>query len=361
MTATYRIGVIPGDGIGPEVTTQALKVLNIVTELYGFHCDLASYPWSGRHYLETGELMPESVLDEYRELDALFLGALGDPRVERGLVERSVIITLRMGLDLYINLRPIVLYAEHLTPLKGVLPSDLDMVVVRENTEDVYVGMGGTLRAGTQHETAVAEMIFTRRGVERAIRYAYELARSRNKQRKLTLVDKSNAIRPQEIWRRALASIAPDYPDVTADAIYVDAAAAYMIDSPGRFDVIVTTNLFGDILTDLGAALQGGMGAAASGNIHPGKVSMFEPIHGSAPDIAGRGVANPVAAILALSMMLDYLGQGDAARAIERTVGELLVSKRIPRLDSRGGISTEEMGNLIALEIKRSAAQTIHG
>lgn len=355
---TYRIGVVPGDGIGPEVVAQGLKVLQRAADIGGFAYDLVEYPWSSRLYLEHKQLMPEAVLDEYRLLDALYLGALGDPRVERGLIERSVLMTIRLGLDLYVNLRPITLYAEHLCPLKGIGPDDVDMLVVRENTEDAYVGLGGTFKRGTREETAVAEMLFTRAGVERAIRYAFERAAGPDRRGRLTLIDKSNAIRPQEIWRRALDAIAPEYPGVRAEAIYVDAAAMYMIENPGRFDVIVTTNLFGDILTDLGAAIQGGMGGAASGNIHPGRTSLFEPVHGSAPDIAGQGTASPVGAIAALAMMLDYLGAGRAAGLIQSAIRDLLVSRRIPSLSSTSGLTTEQVGDLVVAEIEHLAGMS---
>lgn len=355
MTQPYRIGIIAGDGIGPEVVAEGLRVLRLVSELHGFSYELIEYPWSSRLYLERGELMPASVLDEYRQLDALYLGALGDPRVERGLIERSVLMAIRLGLDLYINLRPIVLHAERLTPLKGIGPSDVDLVVVRENTEDAYVGLGGVLRQGSANEVAIAEMVFTRAGVERALRYGFELARTRNKKRKLTLVDKANAIRPQEIWRRALTDLAAEYPDVQTEAIYVDAAAMYLVQDPKRFDVIVTTNLFGDILTDLCAAIQGGLGSAASGNIHPGRVSLFEPIHGSAPDIAGKGIASPVGAIAALGMMLDYLGESDAAGSIENAIRRSLQSGLLPGFDATSGLGTREVGDIILGAIRRDA------
>jgi 3-isopropylmalate dehydrogenase len=353
--------VIPGDGIGPEVVRQGLKVLARTAEIAGFRYEAVEYPWSSALYLETGRLMTSADLDEMRTLDAIYLGALGDPRVERGLIERSVIMTLRLGLDLYVNLRPVVLYAEHLTPLKNVRPADVDMAVIRENTEDSYVGVGGTIKQGTPDEVAIAEMVYTRPGCERCIRYAFDLARARDKQRRVTLVDKSNAIRPQEIWRRAFSAVAAEYPDIETDAIYVDAAAMYLVDDPKRFDVIVTTNLFGDILTDLGASIQGGMGSAASGNIHPGRVSMFEPVHGSAPDIAGQNRASPVGAILALSMMLDYLGERDASGWIETAVRDLLTSHRIPTLDARSGLSTDETGDLIAAELEARAAVAVSG
>lgn len=350
---SYRIAVIPGDGIGPEVVTQGLRVLKELAGPCGFVARPEILPWSSQFYLDTGRLMTEVPLDELRGYDAIYLGALGDPRVERGLVERSVIMTLRLGLDLYINLRPVVLYAETLTPLKAVSPSDVDMVVIRENTEDAYVGIGGAIRPGTEHEIAVAEMIYTYAGVERAVRYAFGLARRRGKERRVTLVDKSNAIRAQEIWRRVFARVAEEYPDVETDAMYVDAAAMFMVSDPARFDVMVTTNLFGDILTDLGAVISGGMGGAASGNIHPGQVSMFEPIHGSAPDIAGTGTANPVGAIAALGMMLDHLGERKAAEVVDGAVRDLLASGKVPSLDARSGLTTEEIGGLVAGEVER--------
>lgn len=356
---TYRIGVIPGDGIGPEVVAKGLKVLKTTSRACKFDYEVVEYPWSSQYFLDTGSLMPESILSEYRDLDALFLGALGDPRVERGLVERSVIMAIRLGLDLYINLRPIVLYAERLSPLKNVHPADVDMVVVRENTEDAYVGIGGILREGTPHEVAIAEMIYTRRGVERTVRYAFDLARSRSRRQKVTLVDKSNAIRAQDIWRRTFAEVAEEYPDIETDAIYVDAAAMFMISDPKRFDVVVTTNLFGDIITDLGAVIQGGMGSAASGNIHPGQVSMFEPIHGSAPDIASRNIASPVGAIAALGMMLEYLGEKHAATLVESSIRDLLVDGRIPSLDSQSGLSTEAVGEIVASEIEHRAGNLV--
>jgi 3-isopropylmalate dehydrogenase len=351
---SYRVGVIPGDGIGPEVIQEGLKVLNAVSQRFGFTCEIVEYPWNSALFLRSGELMPEAVLDEYRTLDALYLGALGDPRVEPGLVERSVIMTIRLGLDLYINLRPIILYAEHLCPLKEVKIGDVDMVVVRENTEDAYVGLGGIFKKGTPDETAIAEMIYTRRGVERCVRYAFQAAQQRPR-RRLTLVDKSNAIRPQDIWRRTLAEVATEYPEVSADAIYVDAAAMYMVAQPARFDVMVTTNLFGDILTDLGAVLQGGMGSAASGNIHPGQVSMFEPIHGSAPDIAGQNAASPIGAIAALAMLLENVGEAEAAATIQTAIRNLLTSRRVPGLDARTGLTTADVGNLVVTELELPA------
>ncbi len=348
----YKIAVIGGDGIGPEVTREALKVLERASEIYGFQYKTTEYPFCSEHYLKTGELVPESVYSEYKEHDAIYLGAIGDPRVEVGLVERAVIAGIRFKLDLYINLRPIKLYSESLCPLKGKKLDDIDMVVVRENTEDVYTGLGGIMKKDTLDEVAIANMVFTRKGCERAVRYAFELARERKKDNKVTLVDKANAIRAQDIWTRTMADVGKEYPDITHDHAYIDAACMWMIKNPEWFDVVVTTNLFGDIFTDLGAMVQGGMGIAASGNIHPGQVSMFEPIHGSAPKYKDQNVACPIAAVMAAQMMLDYLGEKPAAAAVENAVGSLLRSGRIKSLDAKSGISTTEMGDMVVAELR---------
>ena len=343
----YRIGVIPGDGVGPEVISEALTVLATVGQREGFTYDTVEYPWSCAYYADTGEVMPESSLEEYRQLDAILFGAVGDPRVKGGVPERAIIFTLRFGLDLYVNLRPITLLDSRLTPLKNKTVDDIDLVVVRENTEDAYTAIGGQMRRGQPGEIAIAEMIFTRMGVERVMRYAFDLARSRNKKKHVTVVDKSNAIGAMDIWRRVQAEVSEEYPDIGTSAIYVDAACLYMVERPEMFDVIVTSNLFGDIITDLGAAIQGGMGAAASGNIHPGRTSMFEPIHGSAPDIAGQGIASPVASILATGMLLDHLGETAAAARIEGAVRQAVVSGQIKSLDAKSGLSTKEQGRII--------------
>lgn len=348
----YRIAVFPGDGIGPEVVREGLRVLAKAASLEAFTCTLKHYPYGGQHYLDTGELLPPSVVEECRAMDAIYLGAIGDPRLEPGLVERSVIFSLRFGLDLYVNLRPIVLLADHLCPIKGKTTADVDLVVVRENTECVYAGLGGILKKDTPHEVAVAEMIYTRDGVERCVRYAFELARKRGKKRKVTLVDKANAVIAHNLWRRVFARVGEEYPDITKDYAYIDAACMWMVKNPEWFDVIVTPNLFGDIITDLGAIIQGGMGIAASGNIHPGRVSMFEPIHGSAPKYAGRNVANPLAAIAAVGMMLDYLGEGAAACRVEGAIRNLLVSGRIPSLEA-GILPTTKIGDLVVEEMER--------
>lgn len=344
---SYDIAVIPGDGIGPEVVREALKVLDVVSRRAGFAPRLHHYPHGSEHYLKTGELFPDATLAEMRGMKAVLLGAIGDPRVERGLVERAVIGGLRWTLDMYINLRPIRLYAEHLCPLRDKRPEDLDLVVVRENTEDLYVGMGGFFKQGTPDEVAIGEMIVTRKGCERAIRYAFEVAKRRPR-RHLHLVDKANAIRAHDLWRRTFAEVAVEYPEVTTETAYIDAACMWLVKNPEWFDVVVTTNVFGDIMTDLGAMLQGGLGIAASGNIHPGQVSMFEPIHGSAPKYAGKNVANPLAAIAAMQMMLDFLGESTAAAAVEEAIRRAVVERHLPSLGADSGLSTRAIGDLLA-------------
>ncbi|MCX6059743.1 MAG: 3-isopropylmalate dehydrogenase [Chloroflexi bacterium] len=359
---TYNIGILGGDGIGPDVVEEGLKVLHTVMKDGDFDCNFIEYPYSGAYYLKTKELVTDKVIDEWRTLDAVFLGAIGHPDVEVGLVERSVILGLRFGLDLYINLRPIKLYAEGLCPLKGKGPNDIDFTVVRENTEGEYSQIGGILKKGTPDEVATSTSIYTRVGVERAIRYGFELARSRSTDRnrpgRLTMVDKANAIRPQEIWTRTFAEVGKEYPDIKQDHAYVDAFTMLMIQKPEWYDVVVTTNLYGDIITDLGSMLQGGIGIAASANLHPGKTSMFEPIHGSAPDIAGQNIACPLGAIMAVSMMMNYLGEKVAAKCIEDSVAYLLASAQISSADARSGISTTQMGAMVVEQIhaKRSAA-----
>jgi 3-isopropylmalate dehydrogenase len=358
---SYTIGVIAGDGIGPDVIEEGLKILDATAALEGFSINKVHYPYSGEYYLKTKELVPESVIDEWRQLDAVLLGAIGHPDVEPGLVERSVILGLRFGLDLYINLRPIKLYAEHLCPIKGKSPKDIDFVVVRENTEGLYSQIGGHLKIKTADEVALVTGVYTWKGCERASRYAFELARERNQDRespqpKVTLVDKSNAVRPQDIWTRAFEEVSKDFPEVEKDHAYVDACCMWMIKNPEWFDVIVTTNLFGDIITDLGAMLQGGMGIAASGNIHPGQCSMFEPIHGSAPKHAGKNVASPLGAILAISMMLNFLGERAGSERIETAVTDLLRSGAIPSIDTRSGISTTKTGDMVMDQIKKASS-----
>ena len=349
---TYHIATIGGDGIGPEVTAEAVKVLKAVCDQEKIQIDFTDYPFGTDHYLATGELFPDDVREQIRTTkSAVLLGAIGDPRVEPGLVERPIIMGMRFGWDLYVNLRPVRLFAEHLCPIKNKTPEDIDMVVIRENTEDLYAGIGGILKKGTPDEVAIADMVFTRKGCERVIRYGFELARARGRKKKLTMVDKANAIRAMDIWTRTFAEVGAEYPDIEQDHAYIDAACMWMVKNPEWFDVVVVSNIFGDILTDLGAMVQGGLGIAASGNIHPGKISMFEPIHGSAPKYKGKNVANPLGAIAAGAMMLDYLGEKNAATRIENAMQRLLVSRKIPSLSADSGLKTSQIGDMVTEEV----------
>jgi 3-isopropylmalate dehydrogenase len=350
----YDIAIIGGDGIGPEVTREALKVLDAAADVFGFSTRRTEYPFGTDHYLKTQEIFPEAAFEELKGRRAILLGAIGDPRVPVGLIEYGIIAKMRFELDLYINLRPIKLYDESLCPLKDKGPEHIDMVIVRENTEDAYAGAHGFTHKGQSSEIATQTMVYSRAGTERAIRYAFDCARMRNKRKLVTLIDKANAVRAQDLWTRTFADVAKDYPDVKTDHAYIDAACMWMVKNPEWFDVAVTPNLFGDIITDLGAMIQGGMGIAASGNMHPGRVSLFEPIHGSAPKYAGKGLASPVAAILAASMMLDYLGEKQASAAVENTVAELLRSKRIKGVGT-GAHRTAEVGDMVASELRTVA------
>ncbi len=356
MAKRYRIAVLPGDGIGPEVTREALETLQLVGEIRGFTLELTRYPFGADHYLKTKETFPQSALEELRGQDAILLGAIGDPRLPVGMLERAIISGIRFGLDLYVNLRPIKLFAADLCPLKGKTPEHIDMMVVRENTEDVYAGIGGFLKKGTPDEVAVQEMIFTRKGVERVIRYAFDLARRRAKRRKLTLVDKANAVGAMDLWTRAFEEVGGEYPDIAREHAYIDAACMWMVKNPESFDTIVVSNMFGDILTDLGAAVQGGMGIAASGNIHPGKVSMFEPIHGSAPKHAGRNVVSPIGAILAAQMLLEYLGESEGAGLIEESVAELFATGKLRSAGTDSGVGTREQGEWVRASARKRAS-----
>ena len=349
------IAVLPGDGIGDEVVREGLKVLETVATVTGFQYKLEQYPYGAEHFLKTGETFPDSALRAMKDHDAILLGAIGDPRVETGKLERAIIMGVRFGLDLYVNLRPIKLYAEHLCPLKGVKPAQIDMVIARENTEGAYVGLGGIMKKDTSNEVAVCNMVWTRAGTERVIRYAFEVAQKRDKAKRVTLVDKANAIRPMDLWTRTFEQVASEYPGLSTDHAYIDAACMWMVKNPDWFDTVVTDNLFGDIITDLGAMLQGGLGIAASGNIHPGQVSMFEPIHGSAPKYKGQNKACPVATINAVLMMLDFLGERDGAQIVENAMASALRSKKIPSLRA-GAIPTNEAGDIIVEEIKSQTA-----
>jgi 3-isopropylmalate dehydrogenase len=350
----YKIAVIPGDGIGVEVVREGLKVLEVACKAEGVSYETVSFDIGGERYLRTGETLPESVLDELRRFDAIYFGAIGHPDVPPGVLERGILLKLRFALDLFVNLRPVKLYPGVETPLKGKTPEDIDFVVVRENTEDVYALEGTSFQPNTENEVAIQPAIYTRRGTERVIRYAFELAVRRAKERgkpaKVTLVDKANVMTVGHgLWRRVFGEVAKEYPDVETEALYVDAAAMEFVLHPERFQVVVTTNLFGDILTDLGAAIQGGIGIAPSGNIHPGKVSMFEPVHGSAPTIAGKGLACPLAAILTAALMMEHLGETKVAQRIEEAVTKALQTGKIRSLEAgKMGLSTQEVGDLVA-------------
>ena len=355
MARTHRIAVLGGDGIGPEVTREAVATLRLAAEIEGFSLDLRDYPFGAEHYLKTGETLPPSALGELRDFDAILVGAIGDPRIPVGLLERAIIAGIRFGLDLYVNLRPVKLFAEHLCPLKGKTPKDVDLVVVRENTEDVYVGIGGHFKKGTPDEVALQEMIFTRKGVERVLRYSFDLCRKSGRAKKLTMVDKANAVAAMDLWTRAFEEVGREYPDITRDHAYIDAACMWMVKNPESFDTVVVSNMFGDIFTDLGAAIQGGMGVAASGNIHPGRVSMFEPIHGSAPKHAGRNVASPIGAILAAQMLLDHVGEEGAAVRLGRAVEDLFASGALRSTGTDSGVTTQAQGELVRERMKSGA------
>jgi len=347
---TYRLGVIPGDGTGPEVVREGLKVLEAVSKKSGFSYTTIFYPFGGEHYLKTGETLPDSAIEEFKQLDALYLGAIGHPEVKPGILERGILLKLRFSLDQYINLRPVKLYPRVWTPLKDKGPEDIDFVVVRENTEGLYVGAGGVLHRGTPHEVATQESINTRRGVERCIRFAFEFTRKRNKNNKLTLCGKTNVLTYAfDLWERTFQEVAQEYPDIKTDYAHVDATTMWMIKNPEWFDVIVTDNMFGDIITDLGAMIQGGMGIAAGGNINPEGVSMFEPIGGSAPKYTGKNMINPLAAISALQMLLSHIGEEEAAQKVEEALIKALESGKIKSMSAgQMGLTTSEVGDLIA-------------
>ncbi|HET6486887.1 MAG TPA: 3-isopropylmalate dehydrogenase [Spirochaetia bacterium] len=343
-----RIAVIPGDGTGPEVVAEGVKVLKAAARTFKLTLDFTEFDWGGSRYLKTGETLPSGAVETLRGFDAIYLGAIGHPDVKPGILEQGILLKLRFELDQYINLRPVRLYPNVETPLANKGPADIDFLIVRENVEGLYVGSGGFLKKGTQDEVAIQEMIYTRRGVERCVRFAFDLTRKRGKRRKLTLCGKTNVLTfAQDLWFRTFQEVAREYPDITTDYAHVDATTMWMVKNPEWFDVIVTENMFGDIITDLGAMIQGGMGVAAGGNINPGGVSMFEPIGGSAPKYTGQNVINPIAAILAGSMMLDQLGHGDAAAAVERSVVKVIGT--MPSMAAgKMGHGTKEIGDLVA-------------
>ncbi len=339
---SIRIGFIPGDGIGPEVVAEARKVLKAT----GVSFDAVEFDLGAERYLSSGEILPDAVLDEIRNLDAVLLGAVGDPRVPPGVLERGLLLRLRFELDLYVNLRPVKLYPGVTSALAGAGPGDIDFVVVRENTEGLYAGAGGAHRVGTANEVATEESINTRAGVDRILEYAFDTAERRAK--RLTMVHKTNVLtHAGGLWARALDDMSENYPDVAVDYCHVDAACLYFVTQPQRFDVVVTDNLFGDILTDLGAAISGGLGIAAGANIFPARRGIFEPVHGSAPDLAKRGVANPIACILSAGMLLDHLGENFASRRVEEAVVQIL-GKIGSTIGPETAWGTTDIGDMVA-------------
>ena len=349
MGKSYRVAVVPGDGTGPEVIAEGLKVLNAASAKYGFKLDMFHYDLGGERYKRTGEVLSDETVEELRKFDAIYLGAIGHPDVKAGILEKGIILKLRFSLDQYINLRPLKLYAGVDTPLKDKRPEDIDFVVVRENSEGLYAGAGGFLKKGTPDEIATQESINTRKGVERCVRFAFEYCRKRYKARKLTLCGKTNVLTYAfDLWERTFYEVAKEYPDIKTEYAHVDATCMWMVKNPEWFDVIVTDNMFGDIITDLGAMIQGGMGIAAGGNINPQGVSMFEPIGGSAPKYTGLNVVNPLAAIMAGQMMLEILGEDNAAVAIEKAVMKVVAEKIKSMSAGQMGYSTSEVGSLVA-------------
>lgn len=345
----YDIAAIPGDGTGPEVVREGLKVLRAAAQRAGFECTVEEYDFGAARYLRTGETLPDSALVELADFDAILLGAIGHPQVPPGILEQGILLKLRFGLDLYINLRPVKLLPGVETPIKDKGPADIDFVVVRENTEGLYASSGGFLKKGTPDEIAIQESINTRKGVERCLRYAYEYASRPDRRGKLTLCGKTNVLTyAWDLWWRAFNEIGDtDYPYIRRDYAHVDAICMWFLKNPEWFDVIVTDNMFGDIITDLAAMIQGGLGVAAGGNIHPGKVSMFEPMGGSAPKYEGMNVINPLAAIAAVGMMLDYLGQQEAADRIEAGMIHA-IGKMKSLAAGQMGMTTSEVGDLVA-------------
>ena len=349
MGKEYKIAVMGGDGTGPEVVAEGIKVLKAAADKFDFTLQLTDFDYGGERYMRTGEVLPENAAEELKKHDAIFLGAIGHPEVKPGILEKGILLNLRFALDQYVNLRPVILYPNVETPLKDKGPEDIDFVVVRENTEGLYAGAGGVLKKGTPDEVAVQESINTRKGVERCIRFAFEYARKRNKKKCVTLCGKTNVLTfAFDLWERTFYEVAKEYPDIKTDYAHVDAICMWMVKNPDWFDVIVTDNMFGDIITDLGAMIQGGMGIAAGGNINPEGVSMFEPIGGSAPKYTGKNVINPLAAIGAAQMMMDHLGETEAAQAIENSIKYVVANKLKSLSAGKMGYGTTEVGDMVA-------------
>ena len=350
MSKSYNIAVIPGDGTGPEVVREGKKVLDAAGSKYGFKIHYEEFDFGGDRYLKTGEILPDTAVEEFKKYDSIFLGAIGHPDVKPGILEKGILLKLRFELDQYINLRPVKLYPGVSTPLKDKGPEHIDYVVVRENSGDVYTGAGGTTQKGTPDEVAIQNMIYTRRQVDRCLRYAFDYTRKRKKNNTLALCGKTNVLTYVfDLWERAFHEIGnADYPDIKREYYHVDATVMWMVKNPEWFDVIVTTNMFGDIITDLGAITQGGMGIAAGGNINPEGVSMFEPIGGSAPKYTGKNIINPLAAISCGAMMLDHLGEEKAALAVENAIMDVTANKIKDLGAGKMGYSTSEVGDMVA-------------
>ncbi len=360
MEKTYKIAVIPGDGTGPEVINEGRKAVHAAAAKFGFKLDMTDFDFGGERYLRTGEVLPETAVDELKQFDAIYLGAIGHPGVKPGVLEKGILLRLRFELDQYINLRPVRLFPGVYTPLKDKGPEHIDYTVIRENSGGIYTGNGGISMKGTPHEVAVQSMVYNRFQVERCLRYAFEYTRKFGKKARgmgdantLGLVGKTNVLTfVFDLWERAFHEIGEkDYPDIKREYYHVDATCMWMVKSPEWFDVLVTSNMFGDIITDLGAETQGGMGIAAGGNINPDGVSMFEPIGGSAPKYTGMNIINPLAAICAGAMMLETLGEVEAAAAIEHAVRDVTATKIKSLAAGKMGYSTSEVGDLVVQRV----------
>jgi 3-isopropylmalate dehydrogenase len=353
MGKSYKIAVIPGDGTGPEVVREGIKVINTAAQKFGFKLDYQNFDFGGERYLRTGETLPDSAIKDVKQFDSIYLGAIGHPDVKPGILEVGILLKMRFALDQYINLRPVKLYPGVETPLKDKGPADIDFVVIRENTGGIYTSVGGAVNVGTPFEVATQVMVYSRPVVERCIRYAYEFTRKRNKRKQLTLVHKCNVLTYcGDLWVRTHNEVGAEYPDIKRDYNHVDAANMWFVKSPEFYDVIVTENLFGDIITDLAAMIQGGLGIAAGGNINPEGVSMFEPMGGSAPKYTGMNIINPLAAISAAGMMLDTLGESAAAAAVDKALSDALASGKIKSLAAgKMGMSTSEVGDFVASKL----------
>ncbi|HPA44983.1 MAG TPA: 3-isopropylmalate dehydrogenase [bacterium] len=354
---TYKIAVLPGDGTGPEVVAEGLKVLKVIESKIGIQFDFHHYDFGGDRFLATGEILPDSAIEELRGYDSIFLGAIGHPDVKPGILEKGILLRLRFELDQYINLRPVKLYPGVWTPIKDKGPDEIDFVVVRENCAGLYTGGGQIIKKGRPQEVAIQEMVYTRFDVDRCLRYAFEYTKRRNKRNTLTLCGKTNVLTfVYDLWERAFHEMGKkDYPEIKREYAHVDATTMWMVKNPEWFDVIVTGNMFGDIITDLGAMVQGGMGVAAGGNINPEGTSMFEPIGGSAPKYTGKNVINPIACISAAQMMLDHLREYRAAEILDRAIAEFLGSGTLPGLSvaeiQKVGMSTSKIGDAIAQRV----------